>query len=513
MSKSVKSIIAAVLVLAALGGGFAALKLTDPERNNGDSSITETTTDMDRTKYLTLIQDEKAEKDPETGVASGGVIHRITVTNEHGSMTVVETKETEKEDNPEYTFEGYEDVSWQVSVVGTLANNANLLTSTDIIEENASDLGKYGLDKPAITLDAEYRSGSETKLLIGDDSPSGKETYVAVEGSNTVYTVLSTYLANFRKGMIEFANNTILATPDQDNYPNVLSLRIEREDLDYDIYIEHDKRKDDPDFTSGTSASSILVEPVEAYLNMEKSVEITNGMFGLMGESVYSIDAKESDIAETGLKDPFCRVTMKTDDNKTNVLLLSEPFNDEDNGKCCYGMLEGGKAIYTIKAEKAKWLTVMPIDITARMFIGEYVWNITALTVEGGGKKYDFKITAKDPEKKEGLSSDDFTTTMNGAEFDTERYRQFYAFVIGANAEEFAFEEKVPEGEPMARIVYTENYYNKPTTVEFYDYSNLKSLVVINGESRFIISKGFVETLIDNIGRIEGEEDYVKTWR
>ena len=119
MSKAVKSMIAAVLVLAALGGGFAALKLTDPDRPDNSGSTTveaTTTTDLDRTNYLTLIKDEKSEVDPDTGVPSGGVIAKITVENEHGKMTAVEMKDSEDPDNPDYTFEGYEDISWQVSV-------------------------------------------------------------------------------------------------------------------------------------------------------------------------------------------------------------------------------------------------------------------------------------------------------------------------------------------------------------------------------------------------------------
>jgi len=65
----------------------------------------------------------------------------------------------------------------------------------------------------------------------------------------------------------------------------------------------------------------------------------------------------------------------------------------------------------------------------------------------------------------------------------------------------------------MAAIDYTEKYEGRTRKIEFYEYSAMKALVVIDGESKFFISKSYVETLIRNAGLFDSEEDFVKTWK
>lgn len=131
-----------------------------------------------------------------------------------------------------------------------------------------------------------------------------------LDGENTVYTVANSYVANYSKKLDEFIDTVILEEPPEDSYPKVNSLKIEREDIDFDILLEYDKSSDDGKYSGGTSATHVMVEPTDAYLAVERSEDITNGMFGLQAEGVYSVHCKESDIAESGLKEPFCRVIM-----------------------------------------------------------------------------------------------------------------------------------------------------------------------------------------------------------
>ena len=92
---------------------------------------------------------------------------------------------------------------------------------------------------------------------------------------------------------------------------------------------------------------------------------------------------------------------MACDDGNTYVLLLSEIFSD-DSGKHCYGMLEGGNVIYILSPEKARWVTVLPIDIASRIMVASYVWNITDLDVKcSDGSSESFKITLKDADLDE----------------------------------------------------------------------------------------------------------------
>ena len=514
MSNGVKGIIGLSLVLAIMGGGYAALRLTEPEDAN-DGDTTETTEAATEQQNRIIIYDSQVTgTDPETGESLEGVIKTVDIKNQTDELHVVQKTPKTEDSAATYTLDGYQDVVMRDTVIGTLANNANGLTTESVVEENCQNLEKFGLADPLVTVDVTYETGTECIMYIGNQTPGGDTTYVMTDADNTVYTVRNSALANYSMTINDFVEKTVLKKPDDEDMPIVNKLTIQREDIDYDIVIEYDKKSDDENYTGGTSASHILTSPTEAYISVERSTDITTGMFGLSAEDVFSVFCKESDIAEAGLKEPFCKVEMECNDGNTYDLLLSEPFTDTQYGKCCYGMLEGGNVIFIISADKAKWVSVLPVDIASKIFIGDYVWNVTELSFTAGGSTRTFDIKQKEESKdKESLAAEDFNVTLDGKEYDSERYRQFYSFLIGADAEEFALGEAIPEGEPMAAIDYTDKYEGRTRKIEFYEYSAMKALVVIDGESKFFISKSYVETLIRNAGLFDSEEDFVKTWK
>ena len=158
-----------------------------------------------------------------------------------------------------------------------------------------------------------------------------------------------------KKYINDFVDKTMLKAPDV--YPTVEKLTISRKDHEKDMVLEYDAPKDDNANRGGTSSSHIMTSPTFAYLTVERSTDIVTGMFGLYSDSIYAVKCTESDIAEAGLKEPYCTVTMECDDGNDYKLLLSEFFDDSE-GKSCYAMFEGGDIIYVLDDEKAKWITL-----------------------------------------------------------------------------------------------------------------------------------------------------------
>ena len=508
MKKSVKGIIGLSALLLALGGGAAALLLTEPK--DGGESSSSSQSEVEKQVKILIYDDKVKGTDPETGADLKGVIKSVKVKNSTDEFYVVQNGVTENGSGIIYTFDGYQEVNMNNALIGTLANNANGLTSEDVVEENCTDLAKFGLENPEITVDIEYETGTKCRMFIGNDAPVGDAKYVMIDGVDTVFTVRISALANYSKTLDDFVETTMLKSPDV--YPKVEKLTVSRKGED-DLILEYDKSSDDEANRGGTSSTHIMTSPTFAYLTVERATDIITGMFGLSADSIYAVQCTESDIAEAGLKEPFCSVTMECDDGNDYKLLLSEYF-DNSEGKSCYAMFEGGNVIYVLDAEKAKWVTVQPIDVASRMFVASYVWNITDLSVKSGDVSYEFDITqTKEPGEDEKLTADNFSVTLNGEDFDAERYRKFYSFLIKANGESFALGEDVPSGEPMAVLEYTDSYMNKTMKFEFYEKSALQALVVADGESKFNISKSYVETLIENAENLKSDTEFKTTWK
>ncbi|MDE6833896.1 MAG: DUF4340 domain-containing protein [Ruminococcus sp.] len=507
MNKSVKTIIGLGVAVVVLGGGLTALILTEPKNTDNTESSVSTSEESSEVygNGIHLINDEKAGE-------AEGIIKEVTVKNSTDTLQIVMDKAPTEESPATYTLKGYEDIPLNTAVVGTLANNANNMVTSSIVDETGDNLSKFGFDNPQAEVEVKFQTGTVKKFLVGDKAPAKSSTYVMLDGEKIVYTVDTSYIANYSKTLDEFVDIIILEEPPEEEYPIVNSLRIEREDIDYDIFLEYDKKSEDGKYSGGTSASHVMTEPTDAYLTVERSEPVTNGMFGLKSDGVYSIHCKESDIAGAGLKEPFCRVTMDCDNGNNYVLLMSEPFIDDNNKKCCYAMFEGGNIIYIVDTEEAKWCTVMPIDITSRIMIGSYVWNITELSVNTSDISEEFIIEPKD-KSAENNQKEHFNVKRNGELFDTERYRQFYSCLIDAYAEEFALDADIPDTLPVVTVEYTDSYTEKSVKIEFYDNTALTMLIVVDGKSKYTCSKAYVDTLIENIKRIETGEDYIRTWK
>lgn len=498
MKKAAKSIIGLTAALAVLGGGLYALKLTEPEKKEESSGLSSEVSGAD----VTLIEEQE--------------IARVDVSSVNDEFSVVVKTLKNESSAATYTLEGYEELPVNTAVVGTIPNNAKGLTSASIVVEDCTETAQYGFDNPQATAEISFESGDKVTLIIGDATPaSSSETYVMLGGDDTVYTVSTSKISNYTATVKELMSKTILNEPSDDEYPIVRSLKIERGDIDYNILLEYDDLSDDANYTGGTSATHVMVEPASAYLTVENSTAITNGLFGLSASGIYSIYPDEADMAETGLDDPFCKVLMSCDDGNDYRFIMSEPYMNESGEQEHYAMLEGTDIIYIVSAEDAQWGTVQPIDIASKIIFGTNVWNITDMTVKGRDiEDCVFKMSRK-PESadKDSLSSADFDTLRNGEEFDTERFRTFYAYLVQAPAEEFALNTEIPSEEPIASVEFNDSYIGTVTTVEFYDYSALNALIVINGESMYFCSKSYAENIAENVKRMDTGEAYLTTWK
>lgn len=509
MKKEVKGIIALGGVLAVLGGGLAFMKMTDKsgsESSDSDAPSAAETTTVPEGAGDVLVSDSGNEQEK-------GLVRSLHVKNREDEFDVIMTDAPTEQTTAKYNIKGCEDLDMDAALISTLVNNVNGLPSDGTITENCEDFSKYGLDDPEITAEMTFDSGKTVKYYVGIKNPvDTTKSYFRIEGSNAVYLVANSRVANYYKKVSDFVSKTLLASPGDDNMPLVESLVVERDDIDYRIVLEPSETSTDSN-AGGTSAIHEMIEPVSAYLSAERSSKITHGMFGLKANEIYAYHCTDADIKSVGLDKPFCRTEMKCEDGNDYILLFSELRYEEEKGQFCYAMFEGGNVIYTLAADAAPWVTLKPVDITSMIMVGNTVWNITDLSISlSTGEKAVFKLLPVDPSKEDNNSSEDFTAQLNGKQIEYERFRLFYKYLIAANAEDLAFEEKLPDSEPLAVLEYRDGYIDRKYKFEFYEYSPLTVLVAVNGECRFFGSRSYVDNLMENVRRLETGEEFLTTW-
>ncbi len=80
------------------------------------------------------------------------------------------------------------DAAAQYTAMGPMIEAITNAKVEEFIEENVTDLGKYGLNNPRYVLEFEA-SGKKTRLLMGSDKEKGTKAYAMLDGSNEVFTI------------------------------------------------------------------------------------------------------------------------------------------------------------------------------------------------------------------------------------------------------------------------------------------------------------------------------------
>ncbi len=95
--------------------------------------------------------------------------------------------------------------------INRLANSASNLQREVVVDQNAADLAKFGLDPAKTTLSLRAKNGKQYKIGFGNNNPTGNSTYSALSGSRTVFLVASSAASTFDKKLDDLRNHTVLA--------------------------------------------------------------------------------------------------------------------------------------------------------------------------------------------------------------------------------------------------------------------------------------------------------------
>ena len=487
MSKSVKGLLLGLGALVVVGGVLGVVLAT----GFGKSETTESAADSAAAESIPLNQ---VDAENVTG---------ITVKNTE-EFHVTRTFRGRADAESTYMIDGFEDLTLDTTLLSTLAKNGCSLEAASLVEENATDLGKYGLAESAADVTFDYEDGTSFHLLVGDESPmQSAQTYCAVDGN--VYLIRSSLVSNYKNTASDFLSTTVLEEPAQDSYPIVESLRVARKDLDWDIYMEYDKESAEDESAGGTAATHVMLEPLFSYLNVEKSKNVTNGMFGLQAKEIALVHPTDADMKKCGLDDPFCTVTMKTDDGKTRVLTFGNTYDTEDGTECRYAYLDGVNELFGVTNENAAWLTVQPGDITSANIFVTNVWNIGTLEVKDAENDFLFE--------GEGTKQEDYVVTKNGKPCDTERFRTLYRFLLYVYGEELYIGE-IPDAKPDAEVHLTTQNGKEDYTISFYKQSDLKTIVARDGIPSYVIRTSALDTLSYNLSIFDdAATEFKTTWQ
>jgi Domain of unknown function (DUF4340) len=126
----------------------------------------------------------------------------------------------------------------QDAVSGVLSAFSSL-NAERLLEDKASHLASYGLEAPALEIDAILKNNKTQRLLIGDQTPSGNSSYAMLAGDPRLFTIAGFNKSSLDKTAGDLRDKRLLTT-DFDKVSQ-MELLVKKPDKKLDITFARDQ--------------------------------------------------------------------------------------------------------------------------------------------------------------------------------------------------------------------------------------------------------------------------------
>lgn len=482
MKKNTKIILGSVIGLAVLGAATLALVLTQPKDDTADSGISSDTS--------VSITDYETDD-----------ISTLTIKNKSGEYTI------NRLGKEKWGIDSIPEALANSSSYSTAMSSAGGMSAKQVVEENATDLAKYGFDNPTATVKMTFKDNKAEDItcLIGIKYEGENSWYVKTDKSDTVYLVANSGVSFAMNNELSYVNkSTLIASFDSEN-DTVNRIRIERKDLEKDIVLDKLPEETEKEFSSTyvgyamSSHNGILADD-------ELDKNVVYGLYGISASDVFAVSPTDEQKKQAGLDDPDCTVTMVSNEDTVTKLTIGSAVytvtkNDETGEEIktitgYYGMLSDKDAIYVFSPDSLPWLTATPEGMLYKLFLTPYIYYLDGVTIYDSDRKaYDFKITG---------DADDSSFTYDGKEVDSAKFKSFYQYLLSAYAEQIYIEDLTDDNKFIAGVTYDHREEGKENdVVEFYaSESDRTCIIVVNGDVRYKVRQIYATRLLENLNAL-----------
>ncbi len=234
----------------------------------------------------------------------------------------------------------HSDDAWRITAPYDLAANdsavdgiVNQLQSTDserLVEEQAEDLSRFGLDTPEVTATLQLSDGTTHTLALGAGTPVGFNVY-ARPNDGAVFLAPGSLKDAVNKTLFDLRDRSIFDLPaDQ-----VTRVDVSSETLDVTV----ERMPPQPDGIQRWAFTA----PTEARADRATIATLVSRLQSDRAQSYPSEQPTDEELAAFGLDEPATTLTLWTDAGAAHTLELGDATEDDDG---FYGRRAGQEAVF-----------------------------------------------------------------------------------------------------------------------------------------------------------------------
>jgi hypothetical protein len=300
--------------------------------------------------------------------------------------------------------------AYNTSKFRSMKYTTSSITAKSVVERDAKDLAKYGLEEPNTTMTLTYSDGKRIRLYVGDPTPVDLDYYFCTDQSNDVYTIGSYLAGLLKRGEREYRSVAAFPTyTEEEIYTNIDWVRL--------------TKRDGTTIEIQGNAETNTTDNIALSFYMLRSPVVSSGNDDAIRKAVMDVVAKiqyinidrdidSSQLREYGLDSPAKLELRDTSGNMLNIVVGKKMTNgnyfycaDADQYKAC---IEAGEplTILLYGPDAFAWLDINYITLISRT-----VWNpdipsihnVSAIDYAYHGESYRFEITEYDDVTESGV--------------------------------------------------------------------------------------------------------------
>ena len=510
------SLVALLLVLVLLIAAYVGYDIYEGKQADKETEATE---EEDTIDVLTVEADE---------------IQSIYYKNEKAELTLIKNSEDV------WRNESNQEVPLSSTYTDKMASVVESVTATKIVTESVSDLSEFGLDAPTLKVTLTKTDGSQSTILVGDESPLGDGYYACVDGESTVYLIASSFVSAYdysEVALTEVAeapsitaeNITHLLVDDTEN--GALEITYEENNV-YDTsdsglapYILN-QGYDQPMSGDSTNISTYLGNFTS--LSYDQCVAYNSddlAQYGLDTPKAsiridYYEDMEVEDDSDSSSTDTTTTEDTTTEDTTTEDTTEDSSTEETQTVRNYYsytlqiGDLDEDQAVYYVKDASSNSVYTMSQSSVEAMLtynrfdlVNKYaqlinVASITEVQVAYDGETHSLSVDHTTTTNEDGKEEDTDVFYLDGTEYDESLARTLYQSIIGP-----MYDAEIPEGysdadQPIvATFVFlrTKESGKEEVTAEYREYDDSFYTVTVNGTRQFLVDKRNVQQIITDL--------------
>lgn len=442
-----KSIIILAAVLVVLIGAFFAVKYLWVEEEQTPASD-----DVQLTEIFTTAKENVVRID-------------VKLVNESFSFVYKDDK---------WVLENDETVSLKNSYVDYLCIDLSSVYAQECIEENASDLTKYGLDTPAGVYTITLADGTTKTFHLGNMDPVGRSYYFKMADRPVVYTIYTSKGQSLSNNLAYYRNSNILDV----NTETLSRIYVKRGNDTLELIKKAGKEGDLSEYVWDMLKPikhECDVQPIHDYI-ISKMSYITVKEF---------IDPSDERYAISGVNAPEAVIELSDDSDVRQTIYIGNA-----DGESRY--IKTNDRVYLIADDAVSFIDLSPFLYVSKFISLEHIDTVSEIEIIHNGITHTASIEGE---------KDNYVYKLNGTELMEDTFKeQVYQKVIGLLADEFA--ESPVQGTPE----YTVIYHLKDGSVKRNDYCHYddRSYAAFDkdGNCEFIIRKKKLDEMFASVDNV-----------